>query len=77
MITKVNLLKLYKKKFATTLKVMRAFPPDKLDFTAHKRSSDARKITLTFVFEMYLIQAYVLGENFDRSKFPEASWAVL
>ena len=69
MISKQNLIKLFKKEFATTLKVMRAFPEDKLDFTPHERSQNAGKILLTFVFEMYLIRLYVFGENFDRSIF--------
>ncbi len=69
MITKENLLKLLRKEFATTLKVMQAFPPDRLDFTAHERSSNAGKLLTTFVFEMALIQSYNFGKELDRSKF--------
>ncbi len=69
MITKDNLLKLFKKEFETTLKVMRAYPEDKLDYAPHERSQTAKKIMSTFVFEMYLIKSYVLGEKFDSSLF--------
>ena len=69
MITKENLLKLFKKEFATTLKVMRAFPEDKLSFTPHERSQTASRIMSTFVFEMFLIESYVFGKNFDRAVF--------
>ncbi len=68
MVTKENLLRLFRKEFATTLKVLRAYPPDKLEFSPHERSSNARKVMSTFVLEMYLIQSYAFGKNIDRSK---------
>lgn len=69
MITKEDLLKLFKKEFATTLKVIKAFPADKLDFTPHERSQTARRIISTFVFEMFLLDSYIFGEKLDRFKF--------
>ena len=69
MITKENLIKLFKKEFATTVRVMGAYPEDKLDFTPHERSSTAKRIMSTFVFEMFLIELYVFGDNMDRSVF--------
>ena len=69
MVTKETLLKLFRKEFATTLKVMRAFPEDKLDFTPHERSQTAKKILSTFVFEMFLTESYVFGKKLDRSVF--------
>ncbi len=69
MITKESLLKLFKKEFTTTLKVMNAFPEDKLDFTPHERSQTAKKILSTFVFEMFLVEFYAFGEDIDRSVF--------
>jgi uncharacterized damage-inducible protein DinB len=69
MITKENLLKLFKKEFATTLKVIHAFPEDKLDFTPHERSQTANRIISTFVFEMFLMEFYVFGEKLDRTVF--------
>ena len=67
--SKEDLLKLLRREFATTLKVIRAFPDGKLTFTPHPRSSPAVRVMSTFVFEMYLISAYVFGENVDRSIF--------
>ncbi len=73
MIQKENLIKLFKKEFATTLKVMNAYPPDKLHFTPHERSQTAKRIMSTFVFEMYLIKSYVFAENIDRTFFQNYS----
>ncbi len=67
MITKTELLKLLKREFEITLKVMRAFPDGKLDFTPHERSSNARKLMSTCIFEMYLMKSYALGEQIDNS----------
>ena len=69
MITKENLLKIIKKESATTIKAIHAFPEDKLLFTPHERSRNAKQVMATFVFEMYLIEFYVFGEKIDRSKF--------
>jgi uncharacterized damage-inducible protein DinB len=62
-------MKIYKKEIATTLKVLRAFPENRLDFTPHERSSNAKKLISTFVFEMYLLESYAFGEKIDGSKF--------
>lgn len=69
MIPKKELLKLAKKEFATTTRMMEAFPSDQHDFRVHERSSDARKLMRTFVFELYLTSAHVFGDPIDRSKF--------
>ena len=69
MIDKEHLLRLLKKETATTIKAMRAFPGDKLDFTPHERSQNARRILSLFVFEMMLIESYSFGEEKDRSRF--------
>ena len=69
MISKPDLLRLFNKEVATTLKVMRALPEDKIDFAPHERSSAARQLMSTFVFEMYLTEMYVFGEEMDASKF--------
>ena len=73
MITKESLLKLFKKEFATTLKAMRAFPDNKLDFIPHDRSQTAKRLMSTFIFEMFLISHYVLGENMKREIFQSYS----
>ena len=69
MITKEDLIRLFKKEFATTIKVMSAFPERKLGFTPHERSQTAKKILSTFVFEMFLIESYVFGEMLDGTLF--------
>jgi uncharacterized damage-inducible protein DinB len=73
MISKQDLLKIFRKEFATTLKVMRAFPENKLDFTPHERSSKAKSIMATFIFEMYLMELNVFGKKIENSKFKNYS----
>jgi uncharacterized damage-inducible protein DinB len=69
MISKQDLLKLAKKEFSTTLKVLRAFPVDKNEFKPHERSSDVVKLTSTFVSEMWLLRMLLFAETFDRAQF--------
>lgn len=71
MISKNDLLVLFKKEFATTLKVMHTYPPDKMDFAPHERSQPAKRLMATFIFEMYLMKSYIFGETFDRSAFQQ------
>ena len=69
MIQKQDLIQLLNKEFATTLKVIRAFPEDKLNFAPHERSQPAVRLMSTFVFERYLLAAYILGEKVERERF--------
>ena len=69
MVTSQDLLKIFKKEFATTLKVIKSFPEDKLDFAPHERSQNARRLMSTFIFEMFLFKMYVFGKKFDSSVF--------
>jgi uncharacterized damage-inducible protein DinB len=69
MIAKQDLIQLMKKEFATTLRVLNAYPQDKNDFRPHERSSTVLGLTATFVFEMYLLEMQVFGESLDRSVF--------
>ena len=69
MISKHDLLELMKKEYATTLKVLRAFPADKGSFKPHERSQEALRLASTFIFEMYLFASYLFGEEIDRSVF--------
>jgi uncharacterized damage-inducible protein DinB len=73
MISKQDLIKIFRKEFATTLKVMRAFPENKLDYTPHERSSKARSIMATFIFEMYLVELNIFGKKIDNSMFQNYS----
>lgn len=69
MIPKAELLKLFKREFATTQRVMRAFPQDKPDFAPHERSQTARRLMSTFVFEMSAIGSRISGGAFDPSSY--------
>lgn len=69
MISKQDLIELFQKEFATTSKVMKAYPSGKDDFTPHERSSNAMKLASTFVFEMYLLEKYVFGDPIDPAVF--------
>jgi uncharacterized damage-inducible protein DinB len=71
MISREDLIALFTKEFATTLKVMRAYPADKMDFAPHERSQPAKRLMATFIFEMYLLRSYILGETVDRSAFQQ------
>lgn len=63
MINKTDLISFLRKETATTLKVMRAFPEEQGSFTPHERSQDALRLMKTFVFELWLMKANVLGET--------------
>ena len=69
MISKEDLIQISGREIETTLRVMKAFPEDNMEFRPHERSSDARKLMSTFVFEMYLLDSYVFGTEMDGSRF--------
>jgi uncharacterized damage-inducible protein DinB len=69
MISKQDLIELFKKEFATTSRMMKAYPAGKDDFTPHERSSKALQLASTFVMEMYLLERNVFGEPIDASVF--------
>lgn len=66
--TKQDLQKLMEKEFATTLKVLKAYPAEKMDYTPHEKSNTAKKLMSTFIFEMYLMN-YALGDALDSNLF--------
>jgi len=69
MISKNDLLQLFRKEFATTLRVMKAFPEAEFEFKPHERSQEASRLMSTFVFEMYLMDSYVFGQPVDHNRF--------
>lgn len=69
MIPKDSLLKLAKREFATTLKVLKAYPGEMTDYRPHERSSNAIGLISTFVFELYLIRMNLFGDPIDPSVF--------
>jgi uncharacterized damage-inducible protein DinB len=62
MVSKADLSDLLTKEFATTLRVMRAYPETQMRFAPHERSQSAMRLMATFVFEMYLLRSYILGQ---------------
>jgi len=47
-------LETYDHEHETTMRVLRAFPPDQLDLRPHPRSNSAKALAWTFVLERYL-----------------------
>lgn len=62
MTTKEHLLEVAEREFATTLKVIRAFPGDRLDFKPHEVSRSAGDMLTIFLTELGLIEQIVGGK---------------
>ncbi|MCU1227649.1 MAG: DinB family protein [Acidobacteria bacterium] len=54
MSAKQDLLEVYDQEHATTMRVLRAYPEDKLELRVHPRGKNAREIAWVFVLERYL-----------------------
>jgi uncharacterized damage-inducible protein DinB len=54
MSAKQDLLEVYDREHATTMRVLHAYPEDKLDLRVHPRGKSAREIAWVFVLERYL-----------------------
>lgn len=52
----------WEKEFPTTLKVLRAFPSDKLDLRPHEKSKSARELAWAFVVETKMIADALKGQ---------------
>jgi uncharacterized damage-inducible protein DinB len=68
---KQQFLKTLQKEHQTTLKVLRALPPEQSEFRPHPRSQSARELAFTFVMEQVLItkaltDTLVLGSGFPK-----------
>jgi len=62
----------FQQEHATTLKVLRAFPPEQSEFRPHPRSQCARELAFTFVIEQAIL-ASALTNTLDLSRgFPKA-----
>src|SRR5687768_13762473 len=61
-----TLLDAMEREHATTVRVLRAFPPDKLDLQPHPRSKTARDLAWLFVLEQGLLEK-ALTTGFDWS----------
>jgi uncharacterized damage-inducible protein DinB len=69
---KAQFLEAYRREHATTLKVLRAFPPEKSEFRPHERSNTARQLAWTFVVEERLMLLALKNEPVLGSGFPPA-----
>ena len=56
----------WEREFQTTVKVLKAFPADKLDFKPHERSRSARELAWTFVGEE-MVTDMIINGNVDFS----------
>ena len=76
MTSKDAFVDLWEREFPTTLKVLRAYPADKADFTPHERSMTARKLAWTFVTEEQVMGQVLAGELKLPPSFPPppAAW---
>lgn len=66
-----TLLDAMEREHAITVRVLRAFPPDKLDLRPHPRSKTARDLAWMFVLEQGLLEK-ALTTGFDWSTPPAA-----
>ena len=62
-------LEVFDREHATTLRVLRAYPSDKLDLRPHARCKTARELMMTFVSEASLMEK-ALTTGFDWSAPP-------
>ena len=75
---KEEYLKIWEREFQTTLKVLKAFPPKKLDFKPHERSRSAAELAWTFVNEESVTESILKGKvEFPDSKPPGSMDAIL
>jgi uncharacterized damage-inducible protein DinB len=59
------------REFKTTLKVLKSYPPDKLDFKPHERSRSAMDLIKTFIMEEKLVDKAMHGKMEERTPQPE------
>lgn len=67
-------LKTWEREFKTTLKVLKAFPGDQLEFKPHERSMSARDLAWSFPMEdrMAVLGAVNGRIDMDEENFPKA-----
>jgi len=76
MTEKEMFLQTWEREFQTTLKVLKAYPPDKLDLRPHERSRSARELAWQFVVEESIINGIITGQikiNFQNAPKPPAT----
>ena len=68
---KERYLQTWENEFQTTLKVIRAYPADKLDLKPHEKSRSARDLIWTFMMEEKIMEQVIQGE-IKFAPFPPA-----
>lgn len=61
----------WEREFQTSLKVLKAYPPDKLDLKPHERSRSARELAWTFVVEEKIGINGCIDGQFDFQNMPK------
>jgi uncharacterized damage-inducible protein DinB len=65
----------WEREFQTTLKVLKAYPPEKLDIKPHERSRSAKELAWTFVNEEGVIDGITKGKiDFQNRPKPPATF---
>ena len=67
---KQQFLEDYDKEHATTMRVLRAYPADKLDLRPHEKSRTARELAWVFM----LIAQVLLGDGAYALRVPALPW---
>jgi uncharacterized damage-inducible protein DinB len=62
----------WEREFNTTLRVLKAFPAEKLDLKPHDKSKSARELAWNFPAEEKLLIEGSLTGNFDFANYPKA-----
>ncbi len=70
MTEKEQFLNVWEKEFPTTLKVLRAYPPAKLDLKPSEKSKSAKELAWNFVVEEKIVEGALKGE-IDFSHIPQ------
>jgi len=71
MTEKEMFLQTWEREFRTTLKVLKAFPANKLDFKPHERSTPARELAWSFPMEDRMAVLGAANGRIDFDDFPK------
>ena len=72
LIEKDQLLQTFEREFQTTVKVLKSYPPDKLDLKPAEKSRTARDLAWTFVMELGLLDMAIKGKIDFSGQTPPA-----
>lgn len=69
---KDSFLQTWEREYQTTVKVLKAYPADKLDFKPHQRSKSARQLAAAFANVEELLIGWVMKGQFEMPRLPES-----